>query len=388
MRRNHFGWATGVLAVLAVAAACVGARPSVQAGGDTGDAPPDVYDPCPAVPSDVPAEKAALMAAACAPNTLPAITGTPVPWLNAPYRGPQITPTPTVDVMVSYPACDPAGIELSFEGWSTDFPLTFGWIVARTTGPRACHLQGLASVEVLDSTGSVLATAAPGDGPFGPALLQPGLPGPSAMPEEGPLGPAYTPGYGYQGLALEYPCDSTPPDAAAVRASLPGGRPFTLAVPPATQCDSDIRLGLSVLDWNFVSMDSPPPAALAPSWLEVIPVLPASAVVGESMEFTIALRNGHALPVSLDPCPVYTIQASILDATGKEDAFFDPEYTLNCGSRAAIAPDESVAFRMRLDIPADVPVGDSMVVWWWFGTSDYPEAMQVKEPVLLIAPGG
>jgi hypothetical protein len=290
--------------------------------------------------------------------------------------------------MATYPACDPQAIELSFAGWSTDYPMTFGWIVARTTGPRACYLQGMASVEVLDGAGSVLATAAPGDGPFGPALLQSGLPGPSAMPEEGPLGPVYTPGYGYQGLALEYPCDSTPPDAAAVRASLPGGRPFTLAVAPATQCDGDIPLGLSVLDWNFVSADGPPPAALTPSWLDVIPVLPAYAVVGESMEFTIALRNEHGLPVSLDPCPVYTIQASILDATGKEDAFFDPEYTLNCGSRAAIAPDESVAFQMRLDIPADVPVGDLMVVWWWFGTSDYPEAMQVKEPIRLVAPGG
>jgi hypothetical protein len=389
MRRSALKWVGLALTALAVAAACVGAPPSFQAGtNDIGDAPPEIYDPvCGAIPSDFPPEKAALVAQGCAPNTMPPIAGTPVPWLDAPYGGPQITPTPTVDVMATYPACDPARIELGFEGWSPDFPSTFGWIVARTTGPKACYLQGLASVEVLDRAGSVLATGIQGDGPLGPALLQPGLPAPTVVPRQGPLGPTYTPGYGYETVWLNFPCGSTAPDVASLRASLPGTPATTLPVPPATQCDTDGATALIAIDGNFESVDGPPPALLAPSWLDVIPVLPAQAVVGQPMDFVIALHNRNELPISLEPCPVYTIQVSILDASGHADAQLHPEYTLNCGSLVTIEPGEFVAFRMRFEVPADAPAGDSMVLWWWFGTSDYPQAMQVKEPIRLVASG-
>ena len=34
-----------------------------------------------------------------------------------------------------------------------------------------------------------------------------------------------------------------------------------------------------------------------------------------------------------------------------------------------------------------VPLGDSLVVWWWLGTSDYTAAPPtIKQPISLVAP--
>jgi hypothetical protein len=383
MGRTAFARTMVAAMVLVAASACVGTAPTAHPSQPVSG--PATYDPC-AVPSDAPPEKARLIEQACRPNTLPPLVGTPIPWLDAPYTGPQITPSPTVDLESTYPKCEVAQVELTFEGWSPDDLGAIGWIVARTDGSKPCILSGLAQLVLVDGSGNALASGNEGDGPLGPALLRPGLPVPSAAPSPGPFGPRLTPGYGYEQFRVAGFCGSTSP-AAAVAVSLPGRSAVTLSIPPLPESRCASTMGDVLQDWPFLSVDAPQPTVLPASGLEAIPVLPVQAVVGQPMEFTIALKDYHAVPVSLVPCPVYTLRMMVLDPNGQEASTIEREYTLNCGTITSIEPDQSIAFQMRFTVPAGDPTADSIVLWWWLGTSDNPTAPPtVKQPIQLVAP--
>jgi hypothetical protein len=387
VRRTAF--ACIVLLAALLPGGCVGfGAPTSAPRQDSSSAaasPATILAPCGPAPSDWPAEKAAGLEAACHP-TLPPLTGTPIPWLDSPYTGPQITPSPSIDLESAYGSCDLSQVRLVFEGWGTQDALgSVGWVVARTTGARACLLHGLAKTELLDSAGTVLATGAQGDGPLGPALLQPQLAPPNAAPSDGSLGPQFIPGYGYEEVRVSGFCDLASP-AAALRVRLDGQTPVMLTVPalPASGCSAG---GNSVLDWPFLSAQSPQPRILPPSWLLTQAEFPAQATIGQAMHFTVALQNHEDLPVSLDPCPIYTMRYALFDSGGREVSEMAFEYTLNCAGIKAIGPQSTLGFEMQLKVPADTPLSDSLVVWWWLGTSDYTAAPpMVKQPISLVAP--
>ena len=327
------------------------------------------------------------MLAACNP-TLPPVTGTPVPWLDDTYRGPQITPVATADLEAAHGRCDLSQLGLSFEGWDTgDTRGTVGWIVARTTGSETCLLKELAAVTLIDSAGQVMSTGEAGDGPNGPAVLAPGLTDPTSAPSLGPLGYELTRGYGYEEIRVSGFCDAGR-TAAALGVTL-HGRPevrFTVPPLPASSCSTDI--GQVVMDWPFRSLEAPLPTVLPASRLEATAVLPSEATIGQVMPFTVALQNHYDVPISLRPCPVYTISYALIDSNGQESNRTDREYTLNCNGIESVGPKAAVAFDMELTVPASTPATDSLVVWWWIGTSDNPTMIYVKKPVRLVPPKG
>jgi hypothetical protein len=392
MRRNVLAGLS--IALLAVAAfACTGVAPSptpVREGG--GAATQDPYDPCPKVDtSGMPSEKAELVSHVCDPNTMPPLAASPVAWANLPYDGPEITASPSIDIMSAYPACDSSTIQVSFAGWTTasDGSAT-GWLIARTAGSKACVLFGQPRTDLLDASGNVVAGGVAADGPTGPALLQPNLPEPSGRPSEGPIGTAFTQGYGFASFALEQQCGGEPLNVASVRLTMPGGATSIFDAPyAASGCVTGIASVPYVLDSFFESTNEPLPSALSANWLEILPVLPSEATIGQPMHFAVALHNYNSqLPVSLDPCPVYTIELSVVGSDGKEDARITREYTLNCSVAKEVPAGKSVAFEMQVDIPGNLPVTDSLVLLWWFGTSQNIQALPVKEPIRLVAPAG
>jgi hypothetical protein len=344
-----------------------------------------ILAPCGPAPSDWPADKAAGLEAACHP-TLPPLTGTPIPWLDSPYTGPQVTPSPSVDLESAYGSCDLSQVRLAFEGWTTEDVLgSVGWVVARTTGAQACLLHGVAKTELLDARGTVLSAGVPGDGPLGPALLQPQLAPPDAAPSDGPLGPQFVPGYGYEEVRVSGFCGLASP-AAVLRVTLDGQQPVMLPVPPlpASGCSAG---GNVVLDWPFLSAQSLQPRILPPSWLLSQAEFPTPATVGQAMHFTVALQNQNDLPISLDPCPIYTLRYALIDSGGSAVSETALEYILNCAGMKQIGPQSTLDFEMQLTVPADTPLGDSLVVWWWLGTSDNTAAPpMVKQPIPLVAP--
>ena len=367
-------------------AGCVAAH-----GSPPASVPPSLalFDPC-AIPSDdYPPAKLEAMKQICH-QSLPPVTGTAVPWLDAPYTGPRATPTETMDVKAAYPTCSAADLEVTFAGWGPDDlggAGTTGWIVARTKGSVTCWLEGEAKVKLLDGSGQVLATGSGGDGPMSPAVLRPGLaPVSSAPPSDGPLGPELLPGYAYGEFRVVGFCDPARVPAA-IDATLPNGAHLQLAVhpPPVSSCTA--TPGLSVTVWWFSSFDKPQPKVLPPSWLQPIVSLPDEAVVGQTMHFTVALQNDFEAPVALEPCPAYTIGVATLTPFGKGGPQVIREYVLNCANVKTIPPHSAVAFAMQFDVPADTPLTDKLWFNWSLGPKEQVNVGVLTHPVILVAPG-
>ena len=338
------------------------------------------YDPC-AVPSmSYGPGKQEAMDGICN-QTLPPGSATTVPWLDVPFSGSEATPTPTLDVEATYPQCSPARLAAIFAGWTSSDLGAVGWIVIRTTGPATCWLEGGPQVSLLDGSGAVLGTGAGGDGPPPPAVLRPGLAAQSSVaPSEGPLGPELVPGYAYGSVRVSGYCDPEHP-AAAIDVTFPDGSHFRFAVPPLPVSSCATPMGQNLGEGWFESVDQSQPTVLPASRLQPILSLPQRAVVGQVMHFTVALLNNYEVPITLDPCPGYTIRTSILTASGHEDGQLIQAYTLNCPPVKSIAPKGSVAFEMRVPIPADTPLSDSLQVDWWLGP---PAALNLGPVTHLI----
>jgi hypothetical protein len=375
----------GLLAVaLAALTGCVASSGAVPASAPSSFA---VFDPC-AVPSgDYPPGKLEAMQQICH-QTLPPVEGSSVPWLDAPYTGPRATPTPTVDFEAAYPHCGPTDVDVTFAGWSTQDELgAVGWIVARARGSVTCLIEGAPQISLRDASGGVLATGMEGDGPHWPAVLRPGLaPHPSGPLSDGALGPELTPGYGYGTIRVSGFCD--PAQApAAVDATLPNGLHARLEVPPLPAATCHVVPSPNVMDWWFESVDRPQQKVLPASWLQPIVSLPEEAVVGQAMHFTVALQNDFAAPVTLEPCPAYTISVSFLMPVGKGEPQLVREYALNCAAVKTIPPKSAVAFDMQFDVPADASLTDKLWLNWSLGPKETINVGVLTHPVQLVAPG-
>jgi hypothetical protein len=374
--------AAGLL-VIAIAA-LIGC--SAQASPPGSASQPIAYNPC-AVPSmSYGPGKAEEMAGICK-QTLPPASGTTVPWLDSPYSGSPAAPTPTLNLEALYAKCSSADLEVGFAGW-TSGDLTDraeGWLVIRTKGSVVCLLEGGPQVSLLDASGAVLGSGVGGDGPPPPAVLRPGLAKqPSAAPSNGPLGPELVPGYAYSSIDVSGYCDPVHP-AAAIDVAFPDGTHFKFPVPtlPVASCTS--IMGQLIGEGWFQSVDRPQPTTLPASSLQPIVSLPQRAVVGQVMHFTVALVNNYEVPISLDPCPGYTIRVTILTSSGHEDGQLVKAYTLNCGPVGTIAPKGSMSFDMQISIPADAPPSDDLQVDWWLGPPESLNLGPVTHLVQLVA---
>jgi hypothetical protein len=141
------------------------------------------------------------------------------------------------------------------------------------------------------------------------------------------------------------------------------------------------------VDWRFESVDQPQPKVLPSSWLQPIVSLPDETVVGQTMHFTVALQNDFAAPITLEPCPAYTISVSFLTPVGKGGPQLVREYTLNCAAVKTIPPKSAVAFDMQFDVPADTPLTDKLWLNWSLGPKEAINVGVVVHPVQLVAPG-
>lgn len=106
---------------------------------------------------------------------------------------------------------------------------------------------------------------------------------------------------------------------------------------------------------------------------------PASVHQGATLDYTVTLRNGTDEPVRLEPCPdVVEVLSVVPQKTPLSVGFGAP---LNCGAAApAIAPAESVAFRMRLDT-SGVVGGAGRLTWQLVGEGTVLEA---DSPVQIL----
>jgi hypothetical protein len=360
------------LVVVALVVGCVARAPAALPSKDEGLSSPSY-------PADMPPEK--LKAIQAAANwTMPPAAGTPVAWLDRPYTGP--TPTDPPDTAAGLPTCAANEVEISFEGWGDSEFGSTGMIVARNLGGAACLIQGPPQVELLDSGGRTLATAGVGDGPVGPAVLRPGLsPHPTGALDVGALGPEYAPGYGYGGIWINGFCDT----ARTLRVRLPNGTAGDLSIPapPSSHCAVDSgRLTTTF----FNSVEGPQPTTFSASALLGFISLPDEVVVGQPFHFTVALQNDTRLPISLDLCPVYTIDVTVRTASGQLESETSHEYQLNCDGVKTIATGSAVTFDMEATVPSTTPLTDMVYVAWLLGALDRPMGtmMTTKDRTLKL----
>lgn len=89
--------------------------------------------------------------------------------------------------------------------------------------------------------------------------------------------------------------------------------------------------------------------------------LPAYAMAGTPMKYSIVLTNDGDMPVSLDPCPGY--RQSIFGMPDNEVGG-GVVYLLNCAAMGSvIAPGRSFTLEMVYEVPATTPDGRQLFFW-------------------------
>lgn len=155
-------------------------------------------------------------------------------------------------------------------------------------------------------------------------------------------------------------CDPTtgkrrkPP--SAIRVTLPdGGGSLDAdynAVPQCIDPTTPSTIGVSVFQASLVPGGRP--------WTDAflrasIPDLPLRARRGGVLRFDVVLENLSQTAARFARCPAYVQQ---LAPAGRQQA-----YLLNCSAAHPIAPGASLAFAMRVHVPANAPLGHNGFFW-------------------------
>jgi Protein of unknown function (DUF4232) len=103
--------------------------------------------------------------------------------------------------------------------------------------------------------------------------------------------------------------------------------------------------------------------AVTPSgpWDITIDDVPAAIAPGDELTYTVTLTNKSSTTQSLDPCPSYTEYFTAIG--GAEPQVHSERYALSCADVAPVAPGASVAFAMRIIVPATDATGMAKMSW-------------------------
>ena len=292
--------------------------------------------------------------------TAPPLVTSPVPW-RAIAPGATATPLPTLDLTL--PACAGADVELTFGGWilAPDGP-PVARVDARDVGSHACLLGGQPTITLQDRSGRDMITSEPADGPFGPAMLEPGLP-PAPTVATGYTQAWAPPGYGSTAFTVPW-CG---PGPASLHLALPDGTPRDVPIDAPTSCAGG-GAGFYVGRWSSALADTSATAPWSALWGWA--ALPDRATAGAPLEFTVYLTNSMDHPVVLDPCPSYTMRYSTLDGRNATLGEIDATYGLDCSTTSTIAVHGSAAFAMSLAVPAAMPPSDRGYLLWTLNGPD------------------
>jgi len=103
---------------------------------------------------------------------------------------------------------------------------------------------------------------------------------------------------------------------------------------------------------RFGAPQRPPPSSRSPlNGLTAAVAVPATLSAGSTASYTVILHNHRGAPVRLTPCPSYTEYLGVFSGPGGR-VYLTRHYYLNCAAIRRIAPHGSVAFAMRIPVPA------------------------------------
>jgi hypothetical protein len=103
---------------------------------------------------------------------------------------------------------------------------------------------------------------------------------------------------------------------------------------------------------RFGAPQPPPPSSRSPlNVLTATVAVPATLSAGSTASYTVTLRNHSRAAVRLTPCPSYTEYLGVFSGPGRH-VYLTRHYYLNCTAIRRIAAHGSVAFAMRIPVPA------------------------------------
>jgi Protein of unknown function (DUF4232) len=139
-----------------------------------------------------------------------------------------------------------------------------------------------------------------------------------------------------------------------LRIGLPGGGSVDVAAG-----DFDTICGVSASRFG-VPADDAFAVTTPPSPLTARIDAPATAAPGQTLVYSVTLQNPTSTAVSLSPCPPYE---EFVGSGAEAWVATLRDYYLNCDAASTIPPGGSVTFEMRLQLPADQPVGQAKFGW-------------------------
>jgi hypothetical protein len=270
-----------------------------------------------------------------------------VPWA-AETPGPSPSPT-AVPIPAGTQQCDISELTVSaaLTGASGTVGGDLTFALAPTTD-RPCLLSGApASVTIEDAgTGKVLATkyaassrSGPGDSAVQhapPVLLEPGTPAATLVIWSNWCGPLEDVRFVVR----------MSPDPAAPRA-------ISNAVGQLPRCD-DASAPSALSGYAFRVPE------VLPVQFDVQLALPATASPGNPLDYSVTLTNVDSRPLVLQPCPEYMESLELPKPPGPHVE----RWVLNCAALPdQISPGAYVRLAMRIDVPADAPLGATSVSW-------------------------
>ena len=161
------------------------------------------------------------------------------------------------------------------------------------------------------------------------------------------------------------------PSGTASQSAVTSAQPILPAEPVSSEPLSTVASAEPssgpLISWTDTTpLPSLPTARVRPPlWLFDIQVseidLPAFAVAGGSMNYSIVLTNSGDTPAPLDPCPGY--RQSIFN-TPDNEVGGGITYLPNCPAMGpVIEPGHSVRLQMVYRVPAATPVGQQLFFW-------------------------
>lgn len=313
-------------------------------------------------------------------------TASPIPWTSAkpsfpPYVRPTAAPVPT-DVA----RCDPHALRIDPGDYQGAMGSLYGVVFLDNISSVSCLVEGPFTARFITRSGRI-------------ALTTNVTPLPAA--QSAPL----TPGWAIAGrVQIQWSalwCHVDDPivafeltyEGVAFRAS---ERPFS----GGNACDVLGANGASATVWPFGPRPTAPPPPV-PSVIVPTIEAPARVVAGQTLTYTVSLRNTSNADVRLEPCPNYIewLGGRLVGAGTPPPGFPSSKpwigdktyigaakegYALNC-SGVTIAAGRATTFEMRLQVPIDA-LGHDTLRWMLAGPAENQASFPLEIEAQASAP--
>jgi len=324
----------------------------------------------------------------------PPAASSPIPWIAAAaIATPQPTPTPRPRPtgIASCAAGDLAAAFLGGQGAGGWMTRTF--VVGNRSASR-CIIDGPVRAAYLDGSGAEIVAAAV-EGQQGISISQRWA---VLEPRTAPITDApRRDGQADLTLATYGDCGTAPAfHEVALTFAAPTGT-LRIAMLPGRvggRCDGpDLRLSLGIA----FPLEAFPSETLPPPRLQASIEVPAQIRAGESLRYVVRLRNVSAETYLWDGgCPLYEelLNGHPVDPTDRPTRFTTAPpgkyagsaaeiHPLNCAAAGPIPAGASIAFEMRIDVPAD-GVGQQGLLWWLIGFPSLMPSASISIDVLSV----